>query len=618
MYAKRIQLLHYGPLRDVDISLPFSGSQPKPVVFVGANGSGKSLLLSHVVNGLVAAKDSVYPDSREVDDNKVYKLRSSVYISEGNPFYYARVDFVDDLHISELLLSQRKSSYEDLPRGLEDPHIMALWDKIADEESSMFDTNLTLRRHGFTTEQQISDLAKVTRLVQNNCLLYFPSNRFEEPAWLNEGNLSRVARPEMIEHMSGRTDRRLVNIDPLRNNQDWLFDLLFDRAVLEASVELVRSSENRVIPAIVYAGESARTYDIILRLLRRIVDQERARLTLGPRHHRLLGIAVGDTALVRNIFQSSSGEVSLLNLFFSILRDAELSSIRYESTSDISGVVLVDEIDLHLHAKHQYEILPKLLRMFPNIQFILTTHAPLFVLGMKNEFGDAGFAVYRLPDGRQISPEEFTEFGDAYAAFVQTQQYTSDIKRIVEEAGRPVLLVEGETDRRYLERAAVLRDREDLLDLWDIRDTGGESKLAKLWKGFTDETVAVLRYRVLLLFDCEVKVEPGERGELFRRRVPEVASNPIKKGVENLFGVSILERARGAKPAFIDVIAEHYATIRGVRETVAESWSVNESEKTNLCDWICENGTPDDFECFETVFALLDEVVGEGSSEERE
>ena len=167
--------------------------------------------------------------------------------------------------------------------------------------------------------------------------------------------------------------------------------------------------------------------------------------------------------------------------------------------------------------------LPKLLRMFPNIQFIVTTHAPLFVLGMRNEFGDAGFALYRLPDGRQISPEEFNEFGDAYAAFRQTQQYTTDIKRIVDDAGRPVLLVEGETDRRYLQRAAVLCDREDLLDLWDIRDTGGESKLAKLWKGFTEETVAVLRYRVLLLFDCDVKVESGERGELFRRRVPIVA-----------------------------------------------------------------------------------------------
>ena len=618
MYTKRIRLLHYGPLRDVDISLPFSGSQPKPVVFVGANSSGKSLLLSHVVNGLVAAKDSVFPDSREVADNKVYKIRSPVYISGDLSFYYARVDFIDDLHISELLLRKHKSSYEDLPRGLEDPHIMALWERLADDESSMFDTNLTLPRHGFTTEQQISDLEKVTRLVQNNCLLYFPSNRFEEPAWLNEGNLTRVARPEMIEHMSGQTDRRLVNVDPLRNNQDWLFDLLFDRAVLEARAELVLSSESRMVPAIVHAGPSARTYDIVLRLLRQIVNQERARLTLGPRHHRLLGIAVGDTALVQNIFQSSSGEVSLLNLFVSILRDAELSSIRYVSTSDISGVVIVDEIDLHLHAKHQYEILPKLLRMFPNIQFIVTTHAPLFVLGMRNEFGDAGFALYRLPDGRQISPEEFNEFGDAYAAFRQTQQYTTDIKRIVDDAGRPVLLVEGETDRRYLQRAAVLCDREDLLDLWDIRDTGGESKLAKLWKGFTEETVAVLRYRVLLLFDCDVKVESGERGELFRRRVPIVAANPIKKGVENLFGVSILERARRAKPAFIDVIAEHYATMRGVRETVPESWLVNESEKTNLCDWICANGTPEDFECFETVFALLDEVVGEGPSEDRQ
>ncbi len=533
MYTKRIQLYHYGPLRDVDISLPFSDSRPQPVVFVGANGSGKSLLLSHVVNGLIAAKDGVYPDSREVNEDKVYKLRSPVYINMDNPFYYARVDFVEGLYISELLLRTPKSKVGDLPHGLDDPAIIPLWDQMSDNESSMFDTNLTLPKYGFRTEQQMADSEKVTRLVRNSCLLYFPSNRFEEPAWLNERNLNRVARLEMIEHMSGRTDRRIINVDPLRNNQDWLFDLLFDRSVLEARAELIPSPDGRVFPAIGYTGQSARTFDIALRLLRRIVNQEQARLTLGPRHHRLLGIAVGDEALVQNIFQSSSGEVSLLNLFFSILRDAELSSIRYESTSDISGVVIVDEIDLHLHAKHQYEILPKLLHMFPNIQFILTTHAPLFVLGIKMVFGDGGFALYRLPDGNQISPEEFTEFGDAYSVITQTQQYNRDIKRIVEKAGRPVLLIEGETDRRYLKRAAVLRDREDLLDVWEIRDTGGKSKLAKLWKGFTDETTAVLRYRVLLLFDCDVNVEHDERGELFRRRIQRVVSNPIKKGIEN-------------------------------------------------------------------------------------
>jgi len=55
-----------------------------------------------------------------------------------------------------------------------------------------------------------------------------------------------------------------------------------------------------------------------------------------------------------------------------------------EGVSDISdyvGTVLIDEIDLHLHPKMQKEIIVQLSETFPNIQFIVTTHSPIPMLG---------------------------------------------------------------------------------------------------------------------------------------------------------------------------------------------------------------------------------------------
>ena len=46
---------------------------------------------------------------------------------------------------------------------------------------------------------------------------------------------------------------------------------------------------------------------------------------------------------------------------------------------DNRGIVMVDEIDLHLHPKWQMTILPTLARELPNIQFIVTSHSPLIV-----------------------------------------------------------------------------------------------------------------------------------------------------------------------------------------------------------------------------------------------
>ncbi|HEX2811102.1 MAG TPA: AAA family ATPase [Sphingopyxis sp.] len=55
------------------------------------------------------------------------------------------------------------------------------------------------------------------------------------------------------------------------------------------------------------------------------------------------------------------------------------------SLTDISGVVLIDEIDLHLHPEWQRTILPTLARSFPSLQFICTTHSPLVASAVRKE-----------------------------------------------------------------------------------------------------------------------------------------------------------------------------------------------------------------------------------------
>lgn len=48
---------------------------------------------------------------------------------------------------------------------------------------------------------------------------------------------------------------------------------------------------------------------------------------------------------------------------------------------DTTGIVLIDEVDLHLHPQWQRKILRQLSGVFPNIQFIVSTHSPIIVVG---------------------------------------------------------------------------------------------------------------------------------------------------------------------------------------------------------------------------------------------
>ena len=130
MYVKRIQIANYGPIDQLDITFPFEGNTPKPVILVGENGSGKSILLSHIVNGLISAKNRVYPDTPEVEEGKVYKIRSGFYIKSKKEFYFARVDFQDSLFIEEIWLTRPKETYSDPPAELAGQEAQAVWGKM--------------------------------------------------------------------------------------------------------------------------------------------------------------------------------------------------------------------------------------------------------------------------------------------------------------------------------------------------------------------------------------------------------------------------------------------------------------------------------------------------------
>jgi predicted ATP-binding protein involved in virulence len=63
------------------------------------------------------------------------------------------------------------------------------------------------------------------------------------------------------------------------------------------------------------------------------------------------------------------------------LRRMQHESIDKKKFKDYEGIVIIDEFDAHLHPKYQYE-LPKLLSdVFPKVQFIVSTHSPIPLLG---------------------------------------------------------------------------------------------------------------------------------------------------------------------------------------------------------------------------------------------
>lgn len=82
----------------------------------------------------------------------------------------------------------------------------------------------------------------------------------------------------------------------------------------------------------------------------------------------------------------SSGYRSLIGMVADIAFRISLLNphLKSEATQLTPGVVLIDELDLHLHPKWQWKIVDALKTTFPQVQFIATTHAPIIIASCKH------------------------------------------------------------------------------------------------------------------------------------------------------------------------------------------------------------------------------------------
>ena len=90
-----------------------------------------------------------------------------------------------------------------------------------------------------------------------------------------------------------------------------------------------------------------------------------------------------------------------------------------EAPAKVEGVVLIDEIDLHLHPRWQREALPRLRDVFPKLQLVVTTHSPQVLSSVENR------QVRRLIDGRLQEHSVFVEGRDSNA-ILREHMHTED------------------------------------------------------------------------------------------------------------------------------------------------------------------------------------------------
>lgn len=137
----------------------------------------------------------------------------------------------------------------------------------------------------------------------------------------------------------------------------------------------------------------------------------------------------------RKFSDLSDGQQRIAAIFCDLaMRCASLNShLGEKAIEETTGVVTIDELDLHLHPQWQRTVIQDLLSVFPNIQFIATSHSPFLL--------QAAFAqgsVIDLATGQAVTPpdesiEDIAEHVMGVLPFPQRSKRWHDMKAVATE-----------------------------------------------------------------------------------------------------------------------------------------------------------------------------------------
>lgn len=349
MQIQSFSLKNIGQFQDLSVSLAPTQHYPSNItVFIGNNGSGKTSLLKSVTTAL-----TWFVARLKHDKSNGTPIPESVILNTANS---AAVEII----VNDQNLQQQKQAYT--------------W---------RITKNRTARKAEFTT--YLTELNQLTDYYKQ---------------WLEQDDQSSlpliafypVERSVIDIPLKIREKHQFLQIDgydnALNNAVDFrrFFEWFRDREDIENEFikDLILRIKQDLVDQDLFNKideyNSGKFKDVQLEAVRQAIyafmpDFKNLQVSRKPR----LAMIIDKNEKTLNVNQLSQGEKSLMALVGDIARRLAMMNPSLDNPLLGKGIILIDEIDMHLHPQWQRSIIQRLQTTFPNCQFILTTHSPLVI-----------------------------------------------------------------------------------------------------------------------------------------------------------------------------------------------------------------------------------------------
>lgn len=409
--VEKLELESFRGFRSLTIEMPAEG----PAVFIGINGCGKSSILDAIAVslriGAAYAIDHVLSPPRlgigsDIQEGrKTAKIALSIHINDKVERWIAQIrdvslGMVDDLtlHEFELRKALNVSTTTRFPVLCHYPATRGMRNKMSDEETA---------------------------------------------------TANALEFPQLAAYWGAFDD----GVGPFRDFVQWFRDeedaenearLRIDNAHRNPRLEVVRRALQQ------FLQELNGAHYTNMRMER-----------LGRRAKKTAELVIDKNGVRLSIAQLSEGEKNTLLMIADLASRLGMANPGAGDPLLGNGVVLIDEVDLHLHPAWQRELMPALGKTFPGVQFIVTTHSPQ-VLGRvpKNN-------VFILEDFHLVQNRPHTYGRDANSILGEIMgvpERPKDVEDLIRTASRLVdeeRLDEARTALKKL--AAVVGDEDQMV-----------------------------------------------------------------------------------------------------------------------------------------------------------
>ncbi len=360
MYLEKLSLHNYRGIRDMEIEFDRHLN-----VFVGDNGCGKSSIIDAAGNGLFGSKlNHMVGDEKRTHESLLFIYDVNIYANEDN---------------ARFVLDYNREGNSINVVGSSDP-------------------------------KELSSTLKE----------YFPRVDFLEFSIFEEDRGVGVFE----NHPDLNTFESLRKIDPrfsIIANRNAAFARAFDWLKIEEGYE------DKLFRKHIMSGGSIENFDgnknlqAVKNAIRDITGFSDVSFNVEKKFLEVHK-STASNELILGLHQLSLGERVFIGLVAAIAYNIIISS-KSDEPFDAEHLVIIDEIDLHLHPKWQRRIVPALRETFPNCQFIITTHSPqvlsevpadnIFIL-YRDENGDIQCGKPMRSKGLTVSEISTEVMGDAY------------------------------------------------------------------------------------------------------------------------------------------------------------------------------------------------------------